>query len=78
MRERSAEFSSDGFFQFNHPAFVAPSTAAAAELSLPPLPVLWIRGKVGGRSSIDALLGSFQHRESNSEAVSTFCLPWQN
>lgn len=30
-------------------------------LSPPPPPVLWNWGKVGGRSSIDALLGSFQH-----------------
>lgn len=27
------------------------------------LPVLWLRGEVGGRSSIDAALGSFQHAE---------------
>ncbi|MEQ2250486.1 hypothetical protein ILYODFUR_001412 [Ilyodon furcidens] len=34
--ESAVEFSSEGLFQFNHPGFVAPSTAAAAQLCFPP------------------------------------------
>lgn len=58
------EFSSEELRQFNHVAFVAPSSAASFSLFLSLSLVLWMRGKVGGMSSIDAALGSFQHQES--------------
>lgn len=63
--EIGVELLSARLFEFNHPAFVAPSTAAAAGLYLSLLVA-----EVGGRSSIDAALGTFQHLESSSGEMS--------
>lgn len=72
MRAGSVEFSSEELRQFNHVAFVAPSSAASFSLFLSLSLVLWMRGKVGGMSSIDAALGSFQHQESYLQGSPAF------